>query len=143
MSREEIFNRIGLAVQKIGTLLVDRRLWVAVVTVIVAGRGWLISDDMVQHLTGLIGQDGEKAVAYFEPLLAALTFLISAVALILGLTTRPPSGLDYKQPTITSVSISPTNEELDALIEARAGVRAVEMLQKNGLLDTSQSNINR
>lgn len=80
-------------VEKIGTVLADRRFWAAAISLAVVFFG--MSETTVQ--------------TYAEAIIAILTSL----ALILGWTWRPPTGLNYKEPSVKDMSLESFAAEIN------------------------------
>lgn len=79
---------------KILTVVVDRRFWVAVLTVVLTVGGLAgLSDEMLQQIEEAFGEDGEAIAVAAERLVQAVITLIVALRLITSWTVREPSGL--------------------------------------------------
>ena len=83
--------------EKIGTVLVDRRFWVAVLAIILTlGGAFGFSEDQLQQIKDAFGEDGEGIALFFEQVIKVIVVIIAAVKVISSWTERPPSGLDHK-----------------------------------------------
>jgi len=94
-------DKVVLALEKIGSVLVDRRLWMAVIAVSVA-------------LATLGATQRELSEEEVAPVLEAFAELAFALAKVLAIlaplfklisswTVRPPSGLDFKETRATII----------------------------------------
>lgn len=99
-----IFRRLTLnekiikTLNKIGTVLVDRRFWVAFsVVVITLGGMFGFSQNQLDQITKALGPDGEGAAIFFEQLIKVLVTIYTAIRLIGSWAERAPSGLDYQE----------------------------------------------
>jgi hypothetical protein len=83
--------------EKIGTVLVDRRFWVAVLAIILTlGGAFGFSEDQLRQIKDAFGEDGEGIALFFEQVIKVIVVIIAAVKVISSWTERPPSGLDHK-----------------------------------------------
>lgn len=89
---------IVLYVQKVGTILADRRFYAAAVPVVLAVLGVAgVNDDTIAKIKELVGEDGAALATFFAAFTPALIALISSIALNSSWTKRAPSGLGYKK----------------------------------------------
>src|SRR3990167_3115186 len=90
-------ERIKLFLEKMGTILADRRLWMAILTVGVSLLTLTgIDGNTIDKIKALIGEDA-AAATFAEALIGALIVVITGIKTISSWTERPPSGLDYKE----------------------------------------------
>lgn len=90
-------ERVTKTLEKIGTVLVDRRFWVAVLAIILTlGGAFGFSEDQLQQIKDAFGEDGEGIASFFEQVIKVIVVIIAAVKVISSWTERPPSGLDHK-----------------------------------------------
>jgi hypothetical protein len=80
-------------IEKLGTVLADRRFWVAAISLAVV----------------FLGMPETKVQSYAEAIIA----ILSSLALILGWTWRPPTGLNYKEPTVKNMSMEDLANEVN------------------------------
>jgi|SRR3990167_4889538 len=91
-------ERIKLFLEKMGTILADRRFWMAILTVGVSLLTLTgIDGNTIDKIKALIGEDGAAAATFAEALIGALIVVITGIKTISSWTERPPSGLDYKE----------------------------------------------
>lgn len=113
-------DKITLFLEKVGTFMADRRLWVAgLVVLILALTGYAgIPPELQQQIadafgeTFSAGQGMVMAAMVFSVALGKLIALVMvAVKLMQAWTERPPSGLSFKEiaaPSKVSTSVSST-----------------------------------
>ena len=76
-------SKIYRVLEKLGTVLVDRRFWVAFGVVITAlGGVFGFSDGQLDKITDALGPDGEAAALFFEKAIQVILVLVSGVGLI-------------------------------------------------------------
>jgi hypothetical protein len=81
-------NNSWLAIQKIGTLLVDRRFWM-----------YLISLGVILGVLPKTANADELGDAWVDGIMLVVqgaTVLLNTLVLLYSYTKRPPSGLEYK-----------------------------------------------
>jgi hypothetical protein len=90
-------EKVVKTLEKIGTVLVDRRFWVAVLAIILTlGGAFGFSEDQLRQIGDAFGDDGEGIASFFEQVIKVIVTIIAAVKVISSWTERPPSGLDHK-----------------------------------------------
>jgi len=90
-------EKVVKTLEKIGTVLVDRRFWVAVLAIILTlGGAFDFSEDQLRQIGDAFGDDGEGIASFFEQAIKVIVTIIAAVKVISSWTERPPSGLDHK-----------------------------------------------
>lgn len=91
-------EKLVKTLEKLGTVLVDRRFWIAFGVIVTAlGGVFGFSEGQLNAITKALGPDGEAAALFFEKAIQVLVVLVSAVGLVGSWSNRPPSGLDHKE----------------------------------------------
>jgi len=88
---EKFLNNLKLALEKYGTLLVDRRLFVTLLLVF----GTIFGVDAWVTDSEALATDVVEAI---QLLVSASVALVSVISLVFSYTKRPASGLNYKTP---------------------------------------------
>jgi len=90
-------EKVVKTLEKIGTVLVDRRCWVAFLAILLTlGGAFGFSEDQLRQIEDAFGEDGEGIASFFEQVIKVIVTIIAAVKVISSWTERPPSGLDHK-----------------------------------------------
>lgn len=91
-------EKVSQTINKLGTVLVDRRFWAAVAMIVISLAGAFgVSQENLDRINEAFGEEGETIAILAESIIGAIVVLVSGVKVIGSWTQRPPSGLDYEK----------------------------------------------
>lgn len=90
-------DNLILFLEKVGTVLADRRFWVTAVMIVTSLGGILLPKSAVDQFGALVGKDGEAGALAARQVIEALIAVVGFLYLIKSWTVRSPSGLGTKK----------------------------------------------
>lgn len=100
-------ERLTIFINKLGSVLIDRRFWAGASVVILSLLGVFgVGEETLARIRDLAGDDGAAIALLMETLVPWIISLLVAMKVIDSWTERPPSGTSYRE-------VLPTRPEID------------------------------
>lgn len=100
-------ERLTIFINKLGSVLIDRRFWAGALVVILSLLGVFgVGEETLARIRELAGEDGAAVALLMETLVPGIISLLVAMKVIDSWTERPPSGTRYQE-------VIPTKPEVD------------------------------
>ena len=100
-------ERLTIFINKLGSVLIDRRFWAGASVVILSLLGVFgVGEETLARIRELAGDDGAAIALLMETLVPWIISLLVAMKVIDSWTERPPSGTRYRE-------VLPTKPEVD------------------------------
>jgi hypothetical protein len=100
-------ERLTIFINKLGSVLIDRRFWAGASVVILSLLGVFgVGEETLARIRELAGDDGAAIALLMETLVPWIISLLVAMKVIDSWTERPPSGTSYRE-------VIPTRPEID------------------------------
>lgn len=100
-------ERLTIFINKLGSVLIDRRFWAGATVVILSLLGVFgVGEETLARIRELAGDDGAAIALLMETLVPWIISLLVAMKVIDSWTERPPSGTSYRE-------VLPTRPEID------------------------------
>jgi len=100
-------ERLTIFINKLGSVLIDRRFWAGASVVILSLLGVFgVGEETLARIRELAGDDGAAIALLMETLVPWIISLLVAMKVIDSWTERPPSGTSYRE-------VLPTRPEID------------------------------
>lgn len=100
-------ERLTIFINKLGSVLIDRRFWAGASVVILSLLGVFgVGEETLARIRELAGDDGAAVALVMETLVPWIISLLVAMKVIDSWTERPPSGTSYRE-------VLPTRPEID------------------------------
>lgn len=100
-------ERLTIFINKLGSVLIDRRFWAGASVVILSLLGVFgVGEETLARIRELAGDDGAAIALLMETLVPWIISLLVAMKVINSWTERPPSGTSYRE-------VLPTRPEID------------------------------
>lgn len=120
-------ERLTIFVNKLGTVLIDRRFWAGATVVTMSLLGVFgVSEETLARIEEMAGEDGATIALFMETLVPWVISLLVALKVIDSWTFRPPSGARYKE-------VLPTQPNVDVTIVDTAVKNEVARIVKERL----------
>ncbi len=100
-------ERLTIFINKLGSVLIDRRFWAGASVVILSLLGVFgVGEETLARIRDLAGDVGAAIALLMETLVPWIISLLVAMKVIDSWTERPPSGTSYRE-------VLPTRPEID------------------------------